>query len=132
VVGGERTSAAQALSRPPVTLTSIVEQGVTFDLHPLRGDLDEATLVAEFKYGGYLKRHEAQLARGRADEARVIPRDFVYAGVPGLSREVVDRLSSVRPETIGHAARVPGVTPAAVAIVAARLARARGGRAGRA
>ncbi len=132
VVGGERTSAAQALSRPPVTLASIVEQGVMFDLDRVRGDLDEATLVAEFKYGGYLKRHEAQLARGRADEARVIPRDFVYAGVPGLSREVVDRLTSVRPETIGHAARVPGVTPAAVAIVAARLARSRGGRAGRA
>jgi tRNA uridine 5-carboxymethylaminomethyl modification enzyme len=79
--------------------------------------------VAEFKYAGYLKRHDAQVARTRADEARPIPQDFVYAGVPGLSREVVERLSSVRPGTIGQASRVPGVTPAAVAIVAARIAR---------
>jgi tRNA uridine 5-carboxymethylaminomethyl modification enzyme len=44
-------------------------------------------------------------------------------GIPGLSREVTERLSSIRPATVGQASRVPGVTPAAVAIVASRLAR---------
>ncbi|MCC7042383.1 MAG: tRNA uridine-5-carboxymethylaminomethyl(34) synthesis enzyme MnmG [Acidobacteria bacterium] len=129
VLDGDTTTAAQALARPPVTLDVIEEQGVTFDVDEVRGDLDRSTLLAEFKYGGYLKRHDAQLARNQADEARAIPGDFVYTGVPGLSREVVERLSAIRPRTIGQAARVPGVTPAAVAIVAARLARGRGARA---
>jgi tRNA uridine 5-carboxymethylaminomethyl modification enzyme len=63
------------------------------------------------------------VARARAQETRAIPVHFEYHGIPGLSREVVERLSDIRPETIGQAARVPGVTPAAVAIVAARVAR---------
>jgi tRNA uridine 5-carboxymethylaminomethyl modification enzyme len=129
VLDGDTITAAQALARPPVTLDAIEDQGVKFDVDDLRGDLDRSTLLAEFKYGGYLKRHDAQLARNQADEARPIPRDFVYAGVPGLSHEVVERLSAIRPRTIGQAARVPGVTPAAVAIVAARLGRGRGTRA---
>jgi tRNA uridine 5-carboxymethylaminomethyl modification enzyme len=129
VLDGDTITAAQALARPPVTLDAIEDQGVKFDVDDLRGDLDRSTLLAEFKYGGYLKRHDAQLARHQADEARPIPRDFVYAGVPGLSHEVVERLSAIRPRTIGQAARVPGVTPAAVAIVAARLGRGRGTRA---
>ena len=52
-----------------------------------------------------------------------IPAAFDYAGIPGLSREVVERLTAVRPATIGQASRVPGVTPAAVAIVSAHLGR---------
>jgi tRNA uridine 5-carboxymethylaminomethyl modification enzyme len=128
VVDGEMTTVAQALARPPVTMDAIERQGVVFEVDEVRGDLDRSTLLAEFKYGGYLKRHEAQLARSQADEARVIPPDFTYAGVPGLSREIVERLSVIRPRTIGQAARVPGVTPAAVAILAARVARGRGGR----
>ncbi len=123
IVDGERISAAQALSRPPVTVEAIEAQGVVFEADAARADVDRGTLLAEFKYGGYMKRHEAQLARTRADEGRRIPIDFAYGGVPGLSREIVERLSAVRPATIGQAARVPGVTPAAVAIVAARVAR---------
>jgi tRNA uridine 5-carboxymethylaminomethyl modification enzyme len=123
VVDGERMSAAQALARPPVTIEAIEAHGVMFEVDPVRADVDRGTLLADFKYGGYLKRHEAQLARTRADEGRRIPLDFTYAAVPGLSREIIERLSSVRPATIGQAARVPGVTPAAVAIVAARVAR---------
>ena len=65
----------------------------------------------------------AQWRRTLAQEARSIPADFNYAVIPGLSHEAVERLSAVRPGTIGQAARVPGVTPAAVAIVAARVAR---------
>jgi tRNA uridine 5-carboxymethylaminomethyl modification enzyme len=61
--------------------------------------------------------------RTQADEARRIPVAFSYAAIPGLSREIVERLTHVRPETIGQAARVPGVTPAAVAIVVARVSR---------
>jgi tRNA uridine 5-carboxymethylaminomethyl modification enzyme len=54
-------------------------------------------------------------------ESREIPREFRYDGIPGLSREMVERLTAVRPDTLAHAQRVPGVTPAAVALIAARL-----------
>jgi tRNA uridine 5-carboxymethylaminomethyl modification enzyme len=89
---------------------------------------DEATLLADGKYEGYLRRESARLARLQAQEGRAIPAAFEYSGIPGLSREVVQRLTEVRPATIGQASRVPGVTPAAVAIVAARVARQSSGR----
>jgi tRNA uridine 5-carboxymethylaminomethyl modification enzyme len=125
-IGGEATSAEQALTRPTVTVAALRAQGL--DLEQAAGGgghADVATLEAELKYRGYLKRHDAMLARTRAQEARAIPADFDYREVPGLSREVIERLSDVRPASIGQAARVPGVTPAAVAIVAARVARGR-------
>jgi tRNA uridine 5-carboxymethylaminomethyl modification enzyme len=122
-VDGASMTAAQALARPRMTIGAVAQCGVTFEVDQARRDVDEGTLVAEFKYGGYLKRQEAQFTRSQSDEKRRIPEDFVYAGVPGLSREVVERLTSIRPSTIGQASRVPGVTPAAVAIVAARITR---------
>jgi tRNA uridine 5-carboxymethylaminomethyl modification enzyme len=90
---------------------------------PVEDSFDAATLAAETKYEGYLRRESTRLARLQTQEGRAIPSAFVYAGIPGLSREVVQRLTEVRPATIGQASRVPGVTPAAVAIVAARVAR---------
>jgi tRNA uridine 5-carboxymethylaminomethyl modification enzyme len=122
-IGGESTTVAQALSRPTVTVSELGAQGITFETDPVRGELDEATVTAEFKYRGYLKRHDAQLARSRDDAMREIPVDFQFAGIPGLSREVVERLTQARPETIGQASRVPGITPAAVAILGARVSR---------
>jgi tRNA uridine 5-carboxymethylaminomethyl modification enzyme len=84
---------------------------------------DAATIEAERTYEGYLRRESVRLARMRAQDSKLIPTGFQYAGIPGLSREAVQRLTEVRPATLGQAARVPGVTPAAVAIVAARVNR---------
>lgn len=123
LVDGEKLSAAQALSRPPVKLEELMRDGLRLDEDPERRHLDLASVEAEFRYRGYLKRHDAVIDRARRQESRVIPLDFQYSGLPGLSREVSERLSQVRPETIGQAARVPGVTPAAVAIVASRVVR---------
>jgi tRNA uridine 5-carboxymethylaminomethyl modification enzyme len=123
VIGRETTVAAQALARPPVTLAELAEQGFRIESSPAHEHIDASTLTAELKYAGYLKRHEAVLARARAQESCAIPADFRYEGVPGLSREASERLSAVRPATLGQAGRIPGITPAAVAIVAARLAR---------
>jgi tRNA uridine 5-carboxymethylaminomethyl modification enzyme len=125
-IEGVRMTAAEALGRPAVTRSEVTEGGFQIDMDQDRGDLDAATLEAECKYRGYLSRHAAQVARAQADERRRIPAGFEYRGIPGLSREVVERLTEVRPATVGQAGRVPGITPAAVAIVAARLAR--GGR----
>ena len=123
-IDGATMPVSQAMSRPPVTLGDVGAGGFALETGAGEEHLDEATFVAELKYHGYVRRHTAQWERTKSQERRAIPAAFEYAGIPGLSREVVERLSSVRPDTLGQAARVPGVTPAAVAILASRLARA--------
>ena len=82
---------------------------------PVRGVLE--TVETEIKYSGYITQQEQQMERLRDAERRPIPAEFEYQGIPGLSREVRDKLDRVRPATLGQAARIPGVTPAAVAIL---------------
>jgi tRNA uridine 5-carboxymethylaminomethyl modification enzyme len=122
-IGADTITAEQAISRPAVSARALESQGFALDVDQERAHLDIATIEAELKYRGYLRRDEVQRARTREQEGRRIPADVDYGRIPGLSREMIERLSSVRPETIGQAARVPGVTAAAVAILAARVAR---------
>ncbi|MBM3761668.1 MAG: tRNA uridine-5-carboxymethylaminomethyl(34) synthesis enzyme MnmG [Acidobacteria bacterium] len=75
------------------------------------------TVETELKYEGYLAQQHRQVERLKEGEARKIPGDFDFSNVPGLSNEVQDKLRRVRPETLGHASRIPGVTPAAIAIL---------------
>jgi tRNA uridine 5-carboxymethylaminomethyl modification enzyme len=82
---------------------------------PVQGVL--TTIETEARYAGYIAQQERQVARLKDAERRRIPGAFVYAGVPGLSREVQQKLERVRPETLGQAGRVPGVTPAAIAVL---------------
>jgi tRNA uridine 5-carboxymethylaminomethyl modification enzyme len=121
-IRGATVTAAEAMARPDVPMSEIEAAGAAFVCDDDFPAIDLGTIEAECRYRGYLKREGAQLARVRAQVNRQIPSTFSYEGVPGLSREVIQRLSSVRPRTLGQAGRVPGVTPAAVAIVASRLA----------
>jgi len=123
VIDGESMSAEQALARPGVTVGMLEARGFFVDTAAGTRDVDVSTIEAELKYRGYLKRDEVQRARTLAQEQRAIPADMEYRGMPGLSREVVERLSAVRPATIGQAGRVAGVTPAALAIVARSVAK---------
>jgi len=75
------------------------------------------TLETEIKYDGYLRQQERMVERLRDAESRRIPQGFDYAGVPGLSREIREKLERVRPETLGQAGRIPGITPAAIAVL---------------
>jgi len=75
------------------------------------------------KYVGYLKRQDAEIERAQRNERRRIPAGFPFESVPGLSTEVVQRLAQVQPDTLGHALRIPGVTPAAVAVLSAYVGR---------
>ena len=85
---------------------------------PTDVDLMECKIIeTDIKYGGYLAQQQLEIERMKKAESRLIPLWFQYQGIPGLSREMVEKLSRVRPSTLGHAARIPGVTPAAVAIV---------------
>ena len=119
---GERVAASTFLRRPGVRLGSLIERGeVLLDLEPSTRALDLASLENEVKYSGYLKQEISRAERMRRQEHRRIPEGFEFSRVPGLSREVIQRCSQVRPETLGQAARVPGVTPAAVAVLGAFL-----------
>jgi tRNA uridine 5-carboxymethylaminomethyl modification enzyme len=71
----------------------------------------------ETKYGGYIAQQERQMERMKDAERRPIPGSFGFGGIPGLSREICEKLERVRPETLGQAARIPGVTPAAIAVL---------------
>ncbi len=82
---------------------------------PLDGAL--TTVETELKYAGYIGQQERQIKRLKDAEARSIPDEFSYRAIPGLSREIQDKLSQVSPSTLGQAARIPGVTPAAIALL---------------
>jgi tRNA uridine 5-carboxymethylaminomethyl modification enzyme len=76
-----------------------------------------ATLETELKYSGYITQQNRQVERLRSADRRAIPPDFCYTDIPGLSTEVREKLERMKPETLGHAGRIPGVTPAAVAVL---------------
>ena len=75
------------------------------------------------RYGGYIDRQEQEIARNRAHEDTPLAADLDYASVRGLSTEVVQKLSSFRPVTLGQAARISGVTPAAISLLRVHLKR---------
>lgn len=121
---GDRVSATQFLKQPAVRLERLVaNEQVALLIDEQTRAIDIASVETTVKYEGYLKQEQARAERARRDEGRRIPSDFPFSRVPGLSREVVHRLSQVRPETLGQASRVPGVTPAAVAVLGVFLGR---------
>ena len=112
------------LRQPEVRLADLIADGrVQLDIDAGDAHLDVASAETTVKYVGYLRRQESEIERAHRDERRRIPSDFPFDHVPGLSREVVQRLSQVRPDTLGHALRIPGVTPAAVAVLSAFVCR---------
>jgi tRNA uridine 5-carboxymethylaminomethyl modification enzyme len=82
---------------------------------PVHGVL--TTVETELKYAGYITQQEKLVKRLEGAESRQIPEEFSYEGIPGLSTEVKQKLGRVRPTSLGQARRIPGVTPAAVAIL---------------
>jgi tRNA uridine 5-carboxymethylaminomethyl modification enzyme len=75
------------------------------------------TIETEAKYSGYIAQQDRHIRQLRESEDRKIPSDFAYEGIPGLSNEVKQKLAKVRPTTLGQAGRIPGVTPAAIAVL---------------
>lgn len=121
---GDRVPASQWLKTPEVRLDALRASGeIVLETDDRNGELDLASVETTVKYAGYLKQELARAERIRREGRRRIPATFPFARVPGLSREVVQRLTQVRPETLGEASRIPGVTPAAVAVLGAFLGR---------
>jgi tRNA uridine 5-carboxymethylaminomethyl modification enzyme len=121
---GQRVPASQLLRQPTVRLSELLAEGkVALDVDPDTPEHDLASLETTIKYAGYLQQETSRAERARRDDRRRISPQFPFENVPGLSREVVQRLLQVRPETLGQAARIPGMTPAAVAVLGVFLNR---------
>ena len=121
---GGRIPAVQRLRQPGVRLADMVEAGdISLDIATETSAHDISTAETIVKYHGYLKRQQADVENSLRDEALPIPRGFPYERIPGLSREMLQRFGEVEPVTLGQAGRIPGVTPAAVALVGAYLER---------
>jgi tRNA uridine 5-carboxymethylaminomethyl modification enzyme len=133
--GGNLSSAlgsplAQLLKRPEIVIEDMA--GVVAEAYPeyfseigpsVATQLSSAarnemkTVETEIKYAGYLDQQRKSIDRLKKAEQRVIPDWFDYGKVSGLSREMNEKLQRVRPRTLGHASRIPGVTPAAVSLI---------------
>ena len=120
-------SAFDLLRRPEVSYDHVVEL-----IGPME-KVDDDRLAAQIraqlevaaKYSGYIERQEEEIARQRRNEETRLPADLDYARVSGLSNEVRQKLEQIRPATVGQAARVAGVTPAAVSILLVHLKKSR-------
>jgi tRNA uridine 5-carboxymethylaminomethyl modification enzyme len=113
-------STADLLRRPEVgadTLTAVSDVLKDLDRR------DRRVLAETIKYAGYVDRQRRESQRMARAGARKIPDDFVYRGLSGLSNELVEKLDRVRPGNLGRASRIDGMTPAALALLAAHLER---------
>jgi tRNA uridine 5-carboxymethylaminomethyl modification enzyme len=116
LTGEDRPTIAVWLKRPE-SRSDLLKPWITEQLGepPVGGVV--TTVETETKYEGYIQQQERQIGRLRGSDNRRIPSDFSFQGVPGLSREAQESLQRVRPTTLGQAGRIPGVTPAAIAVL---------------
>jgi len=104
------------LKRPEAKIESLREWlTVAAGESPVHGVL--TSLETETKYAGYISQQEKQMERLKGSGNHRIPADFSFDGIPGLSTEIIQKLKHVRPDTLGQAGRIPGVTPAAIAVL---------------
>ena len=115
----EKTRAIDLLKRPDITYEQV---------HTLTSGSDGTTdraiatqLEVEARYAPYIERQNDEIERRRRHETMTIPDEFDYTKVRGLSKEVADKLLSHRPASVGHAARISGVTPAAISLLLVHL-----------
>ncbi len=122
-------SFAQVLKRPEISVETLIpalrqrlldslELGA-YAAEPLSSSLrsELRAVETEIKYAGYLDQQRRSIEKLKKAEGRIIPATFTYKGVSGLSREMQEKLDRVRPQTIGQASRIPGVTPAALTLI---------------
>ena len=102
-------SCSSALRRPEVSIEDLIGQA---------GDADSRQVVCEeVKYRGYIERESREIERWTELEKLMLPEADFFASVPGLSGEIREKLGSIRPVTLGQASRIPGMTPAALALL---------------
>ena len=117
-------SALDLLRRPELDYAALAALPEFAPEAPVAADVAEQVEI-ETKYAGYLQRQRDEIARQRRHEGTPIPDGFEYARVRGLSAEARQKLERVRPQTVGQAQRIPGMTPAAVSLLLVHLGRPR-------
>jgi tRNA uridine 5-carboxymethylaminomethyl modification enzyme len=113
---GDSPTLAQLLKRPEVAmedLSELLRQKLSVDAKML----EVKAIETEIKYEGYLAQQQKHIEQLKKAESRRIPPTFAFRGLPGLSREAVEKLERIRPLTLGQAGRIPGITPAAISII---------------
>ena len=122
---GRKRSAYELLAYPEIDFAQLASIWPELRLH--RSAI--ATQIAtNARYSVYVKRQELDIAAFRKDEGVAIPNDFVFAALPGLSTELRHKLERNRPETLGKAARLDGMTPAALMLLLAHLKKGQAAR----
>ncbi|PIE59903.1 MAG: tRNA uridine-5-carboxymethylaminomethyl(34) synthesis enzyme MnmG [Desulfobulbus propionicus] len=119
-------SFADLLRRPEITLEHLepLSSAAAISLPPALVSLDYREEVQlQVKYAGYIKRQEEEVSRFKKLERIAIPEDMEYKGMPGLSNEVVEKLTKVQPRSLGQASRISGITPAAISVLQVNLRR---------
>src|SRR3989344_4956088 len=116
------TSLAELVKRPELSLTQVLETFLEKNQWHKEGDkklCGEALEQVEIqvKYEGYIQAQEEDIAQFKKLESIVIPHAFCFDGISGLSKEVVEKLKKIKPQNLGQAARVSGITPAAISIL---------------
>jgi tRNA uridine 5-carboxymethylaminomethyl modification enzyme len=112
----EAVNLSHLAKRPEVTAEHLVHL-LPEDLRERCGIEEITTVVTDFKYEGYLIAQETMANRLAKAGGRTIPANLEYSRIPGLSHEMVERLNRVRPQTLGQAMRIPGLTPAALSLL---------------
>ncbi len=118
VLGGELSREYrldELLRRPDVGYQDLFK--LLPELTPVNDPVVAEQVEIQAKYAGYIERQRDEIERSLRHESTVLPEDFDYAAVRGLSAEVREKLERNRPATLGHASRIPGVTPAAISLL---------------
>lgn len=105
----------QDVIKLPKASNRLVQIGEAVDPLLWQQALEQVEIQA--KYAGYIVKQEIEIKKSAKQENMLIPHDFEYKGIPGLSTEIVEKLTRVKPNTIGQATRIPGVTPAAISLL---------------
>lgn len=112
-------SLEELLRRPEINYTKLMQID---SFGPALSDpLASEQVEIQIKYAGYIERQKDEIAKSLRHENTLLPIDFVYSGISGLSNEVVAKLTDARPETIGKAMRISGITPAAISLLLVHL-----------
>ncbi len=112
------------LTRPEIDYAGLIEVTGSEGIDPQVAEQVEI----KTKYAGYIDRQQEEIARLRASEDTRLPEDIDYTNISGLSKEIQSKLSQSRPETLGQASRIPGVTPAAISLLLIHLKKRGAGR----